>query len=227
MPWLVIILVLLVLTIGPGLWVKAVMNRYREPAHRYARTGGQTARNLLDTLGLRNVITEITEHGDHYDPLAKAVRLTADNFNGRSLTAITIAAHEVGHALQDARAFVPLRMRTQLVRWVAPIEKIGAGMLMLAPVALVLTRSPALGLLGLAGGMLTLGTGVVVHFLTLPTELDASFNRALPLLKQRGIVYREDLPRARRLLTAAAFTYVAVALQSLLNIARWWAILRR
>ena len=227
MPWLVIILVLLALTVGPGLWVKAVMNRYREPAHRYARTGGQTARHLLDALGLRNVVTEITEHGDHYDPLAKAVRLTADNFNGRSLTAVTIAAHEVGHALQDARAFAPLRWRTQLVRWVAPIERIGAGMLMLAPFAFALTRSPTLGLLGFAGGMLTLGTGVVVHFLTLPTELDASFNRALPLLAQRGIVYREDLPRARRLLTAAAFTYVAVALQSLLNIARWWAILRR
>jgi Zn-dependent membrane protease YugP len=227
MPWLVIALVLLVLIIGPGLWVQTVMNRYREPAHRYGRTGGQTARQLLDALGLRNVVTEITEHGDHYDPVAKAVRLTADNFNGRSLTAVTIAAHEVGHALQDARAFAPLRMRTQLVRWVAPIEKIGAGMLMLAPLALAVTRSPALSLVGLVGGMLTLGTGVVVHFLTLPTELDASFGRALPLLQNRGLVYREDLPRARLLLTAAAFTYVAVALQSLLNVARWWAILRR
>src|SRR5262245_55627223 len=178
------------------------MRRYREPANRYPRTGGQTARHLLDTLGLRNVVTEITEHGDHYDPIAKAVRLTADNFNGRSLTAVTIAAHEVGHALQDARAFAPLRMRTQLVRWVAPIEKIGAGMLMLAPLALAVTRSPALSLVGLVGGMLTLGTGVVVHFLTLPTELDASFGRALPLLKNRGLLYREDLPRARLLLTA-------------------------
>ena len=63
------------------------MRRYREPANRYPRTGGQTARHLLDALGLRNVATEITDRGDHYDPLAKAVRLTADNFNGRSLTA--------------------------------------------------------------------------------------------------------------------------------------------
>jgi Zn-dependent membrane protease YugP len=227
MPWVVIAVLLLVLVVGPGLWVHAVMNRYREPSHRYGRTGGQTARQLLDALGLRNVVTEITEQGDHYDPLAKAVRLTVDNFNGRSLTAVTIAAHEVGHAVQDARAFAPLRMRTQLVRWVAPIEKVGAGMLMLAPLALAVTRSPALSLVGLVGGMLTLGTGVVVHFLTLPTELDASFNRALPLLRNRGLLYREDLPRARLLLTAAAFTYVAVALQSLLNIARWWAILRR
>ena len=110
MPFLILILALLALTIGPGLWVQAVMRRYREPANRYPRTGGQTARHLLDTLGLRHVITEVTEHGDHYDPLAKAVRLTADNFNGRSLTAITIAAHEVGHALQDARGFGPLHL---------------------------------------------------------------------------------------------------------------------
>jgi len=227
MPFVIFIVALLALTIVPGLWVQSVMRRYREPANRYPRTGGQTARHLLDALGLRNVTTEITDRGDHYDPLAKAVRLTADNFNGRSLTAVTVAAHEVGHAVQDARGFAPLRLRTHLVHWVAPIEKIGAGMLMLAPLAGILTRSPRLGLIGLAGGVLTLATGVVIHFLTLPTELDASFVRALPLLKQHNVIRSEDMPRARRLLTAAAFTYVAVALQSLLNIARWWAILRR
>ena len=227
MPFVIFIVALLALTIVPGLWVQSVMRRYREPANRYPRTGGQTARQLLDALGLRNVATEITDRGDHYDPLEKAVRLTADNFNGRSLTAVTVAAHEVGHAVQDARGFAPLRLRTHLVHWVAPIEKIGAGMLMLAPLAGILTRSPRLGLVGLAGGVLTLATGVVIHFLTLPTELDASFVRALPLLKQHNVIRSEDLPRARRLLTAAAFTYVAVALQSLLNIARWWAILRR
>lgn len=227
MPFVLLIVALLALTVGPSLWVQAVIKRHREPANRYPRTGGQTARHLLDVLGLRHVVTEVTEKGDHYDPAAKAVRLSADNFNGRSLTAVTIAAHEVGHALQDARGFVPLRLRTQLVHWVAPIEKVGAGMLMLAPFAGALTRSPYLGLIGLAGGLLTLGTAVVIHFLTLPTELDASFGRALPLMKKHGVIRPDDLPRARQLLTAAAFTYVAVALQSLLNIARWWAILRR
>lgn len=227
MPFVILIVALLALTLVPSLWVQSVMRRYSQPANRYPHTGGQTARHLLDALGLRNVATEITDRGDHYDPLAKAVRLTVDNFNGRSLTAVTVAAHEVGHALQDARGFAPLRMRTHLVHWVAPVERLGAGMLMLAPLAGILTRSPRLGLIGLAGGVLTLAAGVVVHFLTLPTELDASFVRALPLLKQHHVIRPEDLPRARRLLTAAAFTYVAVALQSLLNIARWWAILRR
>jgi Zn-dependent membrane protease YugP len=226
-PILLLVLALLALVVGPGLWVQSVIRRYRAPANRYARTGGQFARQLLDANGLRNVVVEITESGDHYDPLAKAVRLVADNFNGRSLTAVTIAAHEVGHALQDARGFAPLRWRTQLVHWVAPIERIGAGMLMLAPFAGVLAHSPRLTLVGFAGGLLTLGSGVLVHFLTLPTELDASFVRALPLLKKRGLLRAEDMPRARLLLTAAAFTYVAAALASLINIARWWAILRR
>lgn len=224
---ILVIVALLALVLLPGFWVQSVMRRYSEPANRYPRTGGQTARHLLDSLGLRSVVTEITDQGDHYDPLAKAVRLSADNFNGRSLTAVTIAAHEVGHALQDARAFAPLRMRTELVQWVMPVQKVGAAMLMLAPFAGALARSPSLALLGLAGGALTLGTGIVVHFLTLPSEFDASFNRALPLLEQRGILRREDLPRARLLLTAAALTYVAAALASLLNVARWWAILRR
>jgi Zn-dependent membrane protease YugP len=223
----VLVILLLALVVGPGLWVQAVMQRYRRPANRYERTGGQTARDLLDSLGLQHVAAEITDRGDHYDPLVKAVRLSADNFNGRSLTAITVAAHEVGHALQDARAFAPLRWRTRLVQWVTPIERLGAGLMMLTPLTGALTRSPSLALLGFAGGMLTLVAGVAVHFLTLPTELDASFSRALPLLRERRLLRTGDLPRARQLLTAAAFTYVAVALQSLLNIARWWAILRR
>lgn len=223
----ILIVVVLVLVLGPGFWVKSVMARYRHPAERYSKTGGELARELLDSVSLEHVKTETTEAGDHYDPRDKTVRLSADNFGGRSLTALTIAAHEVGHAIQDADAFVPLRWRTQLVKWVSPIERVGAGLLMLAPFSAALTRTPLVGLLTFLGGILTLGSGVVVHALTLPTEFDASFGRALPLVKLRGALRDEDLPRARKLLTAAALTYVAGALQSLLNIARWWTILRR
>src|SRR5690606_6964389 len=132
-----------------------------------------------------------------------------------------------GHAHQDARGFAPLKWRTRLVQWVSPIEKLGAGMLMLSPLTAAATQSRVLGILTLGAGMLTLGSSVVVHLLTLPTELDASFGRALPLMRDRGLLRKGDAARARQLLTAAAFTYVAAALQSLLNIARWWAILRR
>lgn len=218
---------LLALIFGPGLWVKAVMARYSVPNNRYPQSGGQFARGLLDGLGLQNVATEATDAGDHYDPIAKAVRLSKANFEGRSLTAVTIAAHEVGHAIQDARGFKPLRWRTRLVKWVGPFEKVGAGILMMAPLTAILTRAPIIGLVTLLGGFLTLASGTAVHLLTLPTEFDASFGRALPLLARRRLLRRGDERGARRLLTAAAMTYVAGSLASLLNIARWWAILRR
>ena len=220
-------LLALLVIVGPGLWVTSVMKRYHHPPNRYSKTGGETARELLDAVALPDVRTEPTEGGDHYDPIEKVVRLSKGNFHGRSLTAVTVAAHEVGHAIQDADGFAPLRWRTHLVSWVGPIEKVGAGALLAAPFAAAVLRAPRLGALAFLGGMVVLTTGVVVHALTLPTEIDASFRRALPLVEARGLLREEDLPRARKLLAAASLTYVSGALQSLLNIARWWAILRR
>ncbi|HSG65761.1 MAG TPA: zinc metallopeptidase, partial [Gammaproteobacteria bacterium] len=170
----IVILVLLLLgaLVGPGLWVKTVLARYSRPNDRYPQTGGELARRLLDTLGLEHVGTEPTEKGDHYDPLTRTVRLSPDNYAGRSLTAITVAAHEVGHAIQDAHGFPPLRWRTRLVTWVAPIEKAGAAMLMLAPFVAAIGRLPLVGLATFLVGLFTLGSGVAIHALTLPTEFD-------------------------------------------------------
>jgi Zn-dependent membrane protease YugP len=98
---------------------------------------------------------------------------------------------------------------------------------MISPFSAMFTRIPSIGILMFLSGMATLATGIIVHALTLPTEFDASFGRALPLLRRHALLRAEDLPRARKLLTAAALTYVAGALQSLLNIARWWRILKR
>ena len=227
MPYLIIILVLLATVLGPSLWVGRVMRRYSKPADRYPRSGGEVARQLLDELGLQDVGAEITEKGDHYDPEQRMVRLSPQNFQSHSLTAITIAAHEVGHAAQHANGYLPLIWRTRLVRWVGPVEKTGAALLMATPLIIGITRAPIAGLLMMSGGLLTLGAGVVMHVLTLPTEFDASFGRALPLLKKQNILAVPDEPHARRLLRAAALTYVSASLMSLLNVARWWAILRR
>lgn len=224
---LIIVLLLIAVILGPGLWVKRVMARYSEPNDRYPGTGGELARHLLDSLRLEHVGTEETEIGDHYDPRKKVVRLSPENFSGRSLTAITVAAHEVGHALQDAQGYAPLKWRSRLVQWVSPVEKVGAGLLMVAPFLLAVTRVPGIGLLTFLGGLVTLASSTMIHFVTLPTEFDASFARAMPMLSKGGILHSEDEPHARRLLTAAALTYVSASLMSLLNIARWWAILRR
>jgi len=224
---LVLIIALLALTIGPGLWVKRVMARYSHPADRYAHTGAETARRLLDSLELGDVKVEVSDSGDHYDPAARAVRLAAGNYQEKSLTAVTVAAHEVGHALQDAQGFRPLKWRTQLVRWVGPVEKMGAVLMMATPLIIGITRLPVAGLLMFMGGLLTLGSAVVIHLLTLPTEFDASFGRAMPLLREQEVLYEVDERHARRLLKAAAMTYVSASLMSLLNVARWIAILRR
>ncbi len=224
---MIIVLLVIGLILGPGIWVKMVMKRYREPADRYDLTGAQAARKLLDSHELQKVRVEMTEAGDHYDPIEKVLRLSPAHHDGRSLAAIVVAAHETGHAVQDSSGYKPLHMRTRLVHWVGPLEKLGAGLLMSAPLIIGLTRAPYAGGLVLLGGFLSLGSAVLVHLLTLPTEFDASFNRALPMLAEHDALIEGDEPHARRLLRAAAMTYVSASLMSLLNIARWWAILRR
>lgn len=227
MLYLVLICLILLLVVGPSYWVKHTMEKYSEPADRYSFTGAQLARNLLNEANLQHVGVEETKLGDHYDPSAKMVRLASDKFNGRSLTAIAVAAHEVGHAIQDRDNYPPLALRTTLVQWAAPAEKLGAGILIVAPVIMTVLRSPAAGLLFVVGGMLTLGSAALVHVLTLPMEMNASFARALPILERGRYLIEGDMPHARRLLNAAAWTYVAASLMTLLNIARWVAILRR
>jgi Zn-dependent membrane protease YugP len=224
--YVILIGLLVALIFGPGVWVQRVMKKYAEPADRYRGTGAELARHLLDRQGLTNVQVEETRNGDHYDPTSRIVRLSPDNYRGRSLTAITVAAHEVGHAMQDHQGYPPLRWRHQLVRLMSPVERLGAGILMASPFIGVVTRAPSLGIVMFVGGMLTLGTATLVHLVTLPTEVDASFRRALPMLEAEGILIDGDSPHASRILKAAALTYVAASLMSLLNVARWWAILR-
>ncbi len=227
MHFLVLGLLLLAIIFGPGLWVRRVMEKYAQPDDRYQGNGAQLARLLLDRHGLGGVPVEETPKGDHYDPVEKVVRLSPGNFNGRSLTAITVAAHEVGHAVQDQTDYTPLKLRHQLVTLMGPVERVGAGILMVSPFIGMLTRAPGLGMVMFLGGLLSLGTAAIVHLVTLPTEIDASYGRALPMLEDADILIDGDKPHAERILRAAALTYVAASLASLLNVARWWAILRR
>jgi Zn-dependent membrane protease YugP len=229
MIWIVLALLLLALVVLPGFWVRRVLSRYSEPADRYTErgSGGELARHLLDRFELMDVGVEMTETGDHYDPEARMVRLTPDKFRGHSLTAITVAAHEVGHAIQHARKEILFDQRQRLARLAITGQKLGSGLMLAAPLIMVVTRAPGAGLLFvlIAVGSMLLGT--LVHLVTLPVEYDASFNKALPVLESGGYLLPGDLPHAKRILKAAALTYVAASLASLLNLGRWLAVLRR
>ena len=176
---------------------------------------------------MMHVKVETTEKGDHYDPETKTVCLMPDHYSGKSLTAVTIAAHEVGHAIQDQMGFQPLAERTRLVRFAQGAEKVGAVVMMGIPIATALARTPAAGVFVMVAGMATMGIATLVHLVTLPVEWDASFRRALPVLHQGNYLSPEDMQGARRVLIAAALTYVAASLASLLNLWRWVAFLRR
>ena len=227
---IVLLVVLLVAAIAlPGLWVRRILTRYSEPADRYRSrgSGGELARHLLDRFDLHNVAVETTPAGDHYDPEAKSVRLTEDKFNGHSLTAITVAAHEVGHAIQHARGEALFRNRQRLAKLAVQAQRFGSMVMLAAPVVLVLSRAPGLGAAFLAVAIGSMLIGTAVHLLTLPVELDASFRKALPVLAEGDYLLEGDLPHANRILRAAALTYVASSLASLLNLGRWLAVLRR
>ncbi len=224
-----IVLAVLACVALPGLWVKRVLRRYSEPADRYREkgSGAELARHLLDRFDLQHVAVETTPDGDHYDPAGKAVRLTEDVFHGSSLTAVTVAAHEVGHAIQDARGEAIFKNRQRLAQLAAVGQRVGGMFMLAAPLALLITRAPGLGGLFLAVAIGSMLLGTLVHLVTLPVELDASFNKALPMLESGHYLHDGDLPHAQRILKAAALTYVAASLMSLLNVGRWIAVLRR
>lgn len=226
MLYVILITVFILIFFAPQWWVKYVMKRYSKTINALPGTGGELAQHLIDRYQLP-VTLETTDQGDHYDPQSKTVRLSPDNFNDKSLTAIAIAAHEVGHAVQDFRKDELLLLRGRMVTASQHFEKIGAGVIFMAPLLSAFTRSPHLGLLVGLIGFLSIASSVVVHLISLPVEFDASFNKALPLLKEGNYVTRRDLIPIRQVLLAAALTYVAAALAGLLNVWRWIAILKR
>ena len=178
---IIVILVVLLAIFLPNVWAKYVLQKHSRTREEIPGTGGELAKHLVEKCELNGVNVEITEAGDHYDPINKVVRLSEGVYNGRSLTAVVVAGHEIGHAIQDHIGYMPLRMRTNLVGFAQFAERIGAIILVALPFITVLTRAPAAGALMFGAGLTVLLIPVVVHLITLPVEFDASFRRALPL----------------------------------------------
>ena len=219
--------IILALIFGPSLWVKFVMWRYSSEKPEMPGTGGELAKHLVERFSLKDVDVEVTEQGDHYDPIEKKVRLSQEHYESKSLTAIAIAAHEVGHAIQDQQGDKRLATRTKMVPIIDKVARWSVAIIYLSPVIGIITRHPKpfslLLILGLSGFI----ARMMIHALTLPIEFDASFSKALPLLREGNYVSQSNEKAVSSILRAAALTYVSAALADILNLSRWIVILSR
>ncbi|WP_038056956.1 zinc metallopeptidase [Thermus amyloliquefaciens] len=198
--------------------LQATFARFSRVANSRGLTGAQVARAILDAHGLTQVRVEPVPGAltDHYDPHAKAVRLSEANYASPSLAALAVAAHEVGHAVQDAQGYAWLRVRASLL----PAASLGSNF---GPLLVVLGLG--MGALGLAKLGLYLYLAVALfQFITLPVEFDAS-RRALEFLRRMGFLSPQEMAPARQVLTWAALTYVAALASSLASILYYASLL--
>lgn len=200
-------------------WLQATYARYSRVANSRGLTGAEVAKAILDAYGLQNVRVEPTPGAltDHYDPTTKTVRLSEPNYASPSAAALAVAAHEVGHAIQDAKGYAPLRIRHAIL----PVANIGS------------TLGPWIFIIGLfmnATGLMSVGiwlfaAAALFQLITLPVEFDAS-NRALVNLKKMNFLSPSEMGGARAVLTAAAMTYVAALANSLAQILYYVSIVQ-
>jgi uncharacterized protein len=223
MPILILLgIALLVFCIfAPQWWVRRTMAKHQAERADFPGTGADLARHLLDEAGLENVKVEATApNQDHYDPTDRTVRLSPAHHDGRSISAVAVAAHEVSHAVQHARSEQLFTWRGRLVGLMIFVDRAAMVLTILVPILGAISRHPAIIIANIAVVVALLALRVVVHLVTLPVEIDASFGKALPVLERGGYLTQDDLPAARQVLKAAAYTYVAAALVSLLDLTR-------
>src|SRR6476646_6010589 len=223
---LVVLAVICALAVLPQMWVRKVIAAHDAERADFPGTGGEFARHILDEMKLGHVKVEETNVGDHYDPEAKVIRLLPKHFGGKSLAAVVIAAHEAGHAMQDASGYPPLQARTRLAKQAMRAEQIAAIVMLATPIVMALAKAPHVLIIEVFVGVVIFALSILLHAVPLPVEFDASFRRALPILKAGRYLDDKDMPAARQLLRAAAFTYVAAAAMSLLDVARWLRVFR-
>lgn len=209
--WFIIMLPALLLGFWAQAKVKSAYAKYSRVPSAARMTGGQAARYLLDRAGLADIAIEPTPGNltDHYDPRRRVLRLSQGVYGSDSLAALGIAAHETGHALQDQAGYAPMRFRAQLV----PVANLGSSLLF--PLLIV-------GFLFQSGFFIDLGiilfsAAVLFQLVTLPVEFNAS-SRAMALLENTGTLHTTELNGARRVLSAAAWTYVAATLAAVLQL---------
>jgi len=212
-PYIIILIPGLILAVYAQFKVKSTFAKYSRVRAQSGITGAQVAKRLLEEAGIHDVSVELTggHLSDHYDPRKKALRLSQEVYNGASLASLGVAAHETGHAIQHDRGYIPLNIRAMFV----PVAQLGSTMAF--PLFLI-------GLFMNSGWLLWAGiylfTAVVLfQVVTLPVEFNAS-SRALEVLQSGGYISPDEAGGARKVLNAAALTYVAAAIMGLLQLVR-------
>ncbi|MDD7805831.1 MAG: zinc metallopeptidase [Endozoicomonas sp. (ex Botrylloides leachii)] len=227
MIWGLSVLAILGITFGPQLWVRYTLKQNRVERPELQGTGGELAIHLIKRFGLKGVtVIEGRDWEDYYDPDTRTVSLSPSHYWKKSISAVAVATHEIGHAIQHKEGHAGFMKRQRRIKQAILIERISALVLMMTPLLFLITRIPQSTLLTVTIGAVGLLTSLWVQCINLPIEFDASFNKALPILAD-GYLSEEDVYAAQKVLKAAALTYVASALACLLNIGRWIMIFRR
>ena len=212
-PTMILLIPAILLTIYAQIKVKSTYARFKEVVSRRGINGYEMAKEILTRNGINNVEIEKIdgELTDHYDPRKKVLRLSNENFRGGSMAALGVAAHEVGHALQHKDSYGPLAIRNSI----APVVSFGSTLAFpLLIIGFLLTNNMLLDI-----GII-LFTGVVLfHLVTLPVEFNAS-KRAIMVLEKGGYLTTDELPKAKKVLDAAAWTYVAAAATAVMMLIR-------
>ena len=212
-PTILLLIPALILAIWAQMKVKGAYAQYSRVMARNGMTAKDVARRILDENGLYNIPVERTAGSltDHYDPRGKVLRLSETVYNSPSIAAIGVAAHEAGHALQDAGAYAPLKVRNSIV----PVVNLGSGMAFPLFFIGFLFGAPVL----MDVGILFFVGVLVFHLVTLPVEYNAS-GRALKILSGTGILASDEMKGAKAVLNAAALTYVAATVMAALQLVR-------
>ena len=216
----VIIGIGMILSLWASMRVKGTFAKYSKQPVRSGMTGADVARSILRENGINNVDVEAVEGSltDHYDPRKKKLRLSEPVYASSSMAALGVAAHEVGHAIQDAKAFGPLKFRS----WWVPVASMGGNLsiIVLILAAIMGGAATVMGERVAIIGVLMFATTTVFTLVTLPVEFDAS-KRALASLQRGGYMAPDELKGAKSVLDAAALTYVAAFVTSLLTLLYW------
>lgn len=218
----VFLLVMLILPIVAQVNVTSTFNKYKKVRNSRGLTADQVARQILDSNGLFYIRVEHVSGNltDHFDPTANVVRLSDSVYGQTSVAAIGVAAHECGHACQHAEEYAPIQIRTAIV----PVVNICSRFWYLAFIIGVLLFESMPSLIYV--GIIMFAAVVLFQLVTLPVELDAS-GRALKTLENDSILEADEVPHAKKVLTAAAFTYVAALITSIMQLLRLLAAAKR